>query len=186
MLLRVLCKGEGQGRRRLLALLLELPRGPAQARSGRQARLGAMMMWPQGRDAGQSGAVGGVGGMLALLLLGWSVLRQEVVQAALLHEELALPLEGGRAPRAGRLCASGHRDGVRGEAGPARPHRVRVGLLEQLAPAASVAHGEEGTGGRGQSHSIIVLVSADGSQVDLDLQTPCCKSCRCVLDTSGA
>ena len=112
--------------------------------------------------------------MLALLLLGWSVLRQEVVQAALLHEELALPLEGGRAPRAGRLCVSAHHDRVQGrEAGPERPHRVLVGLLEELSPAASVAHGKEGTGGRGPSHGVVVLVGADGSQVELDLQAPC-------------
>ena len=109
--------------------------------------------------------------MLAWLLrgLGWSVqLRGE---GAVLQEEVALPLEGGRAPRAGGIRVSG--DGIRGGVGPEQPRRVRVGLLEELSPAASVAHGEEGTGGRGPSHGVVVLVRADGAQVELDLQTSC-------------
>jgi hypothetical protein len=58
-------------------------------------------------------------------------------------------------------------------AGPERPHDVCVGLLEELSPAALVAHGEEGAGGRGPSHGVVVLVRADGLQLKLDLLTPC-------------
>ncbi len=97
------------------------------------------------------------------------LLQREEAQAALLHEELALPLEGGRAPRAGGLCVSGDR--VRGGAGPEWPQSVRVSLLEELSPAAPVAHGEEGTGGRGPSHGVVVLIRADCLQVELDLQS---------------
>ena len=79
-------------RERLLAQLLELPRGPARAHSGRQARLGAVRLRLQGRDAGQSGAVGGVGGVAALLLRACGKFRLRGEGVVVLQEVVALPL----------------------------------------------------------------------------------------------
>jgi hypothetical protein len=82
-----------------------------------------------------------------------------------LHEEVALAKEWGRAPRAGRFCVLGD------EGRQVGPQRLRAGLLEQLSPTPSVAHRKEGAGGGAQSDGGVVLVRADDSYLKLDLRS---------------
>ena len=153
----VLCQGKGELGWLLRATRLEIARDAVMARVG-------------GRPA-QASALPGL-----LRLGGWAVcqggevgdrrLRSEVTG---LHEEVTMPLEGGRTPRAGTPRASGVR--VQGQVAPGLKHHVRIGVLEELSPAASVAHGEEGTGGWGTSHGVVVLVRADCMHVEPRLQS---------------
>jgi hypothetical protein len=90
---------------------------------------------------------------------GLSVLLRK--ETAVLRLETALRFEEGRvAHKGGRFVSNVLRTR---EAGMEQLSDIRIGLLEQLSPTASVAHREEGAGGRGPSHGVVVLVHADFS-----------------------